>query len=379
MEASHTATPPPILESNRNPTQPSAADHDPSVPTRSVPEYLNFRPEDLPSPVPEAAHSSAKLSALHARLALSSRLPLETLARTLVHPTADSSPQFNNQSLAILGGDLTSYYMAEYIMAKYPRIPMVVFYAAQAAYVGDKSLNTVASEWGVEIAGEPGGEVDPGLLQFKRAPIGTPTDAIVDPSRPYKNRRGEVKSDWRRGMPSRNIYDDEFGDVKNVELPDGQRLPIATLEQASASFVRALFGAIYVHAGSAATYDFFKSHFLSRHLDLSALFTFKQPTRDLSRLCAREGFESPVARMESETGRMSRHPVFVVGVYSGRDKLGEGAGASLDEARFRASVAALKGWYLYSPHGEPVVPSQAGTEASKPFRPLMVDFGEVNS
>jgi len=100
------------------------------------------------------------------------------------------------------------------------------------------------------------------------------------------------------------------------------------------------------------------------------------PTRDLSRLCAREGFRSPVARILSETGRKSRHPVFVVGVYSGSDKLGEGAGSSLDEARTRAAVAALKGWYLYSPL-DFRVPSEMEEPGAKPWTPLLVDSGDI--
>ena len=64
----------------------------------------------------------------------------------------------------------------------------------------------------------------------------------------------------------------------------------------------------------------------------------------------------------------------MVGVFAGKDKLGEGAGASLDEARIRAAVAALKGWYLYSPL-QVNVPSQA--EGGREWEPVLVDGGEV--
>ena len=47
------------------------------------------QPEDLPSPDPSRAHTSAKLAALHARLNISHKVPLETLARALVDPSAD--------------------------------------------------------------------------------------------------------------------------------------------------------------------------------------------------------------------------------------------------------------------------------------------------
>ena len=70
--------------------------------------------------------------------------------------------------------------------------------------------------------------------------------------------------------------------------------------------------------------------------------------------------------------------MFVVGVYSGNDKLGEGAGSSLNEGRVRAAAAALKGWYLYSPpESEVVLPSEAEEGGKKGWKPQMVDFGEI--
>ena len=79
---------------------------------------------------------------------------------------------------------------------------------------------------------------------------------------------------------------------------------------------------------------------------------------------------------------MSRTPVFVVGVYSGDDKLGEGAGVSLNEARVRAAAAALRSWYLYSPPDSEVMrPSEAegvtGKKGRKKWKPQMIDIGEI--
>ncbi|KAJ9285014.1 hypothetical protein DTO027B5_7442 [Paecilomyces variotii] len=335
----------------------------------------------FPSPPVEAARDSAKLAALHARLYLPSRLPLETLARALVDASADPNPDFNNESLATLGHDLLTYYTSEHLLCTYPRLPLTVVFAAMYAYVGPKSLAAMAREWGVELAAVPGGEVDPGLLQFKRVPPDTDLDAepVTGTTRPNDDRKS-----WRKSMTSRVVYDDEFGDPSKAPtdpaetpvIPDPQSLKGITAEQASATFVRAVMGAIYVHAGRPAAKRFFQEHFLSRHLDIAGLFNFSQPTRDLARLCARENFERPVAKILSETGRKSRHPVFVVGIFSGKDKLGEGSGASLVEARFRAAVAALKGWYLYSPlHVR--VPSSMEEEGAKPWKPVHVDLGEV--
>ncbi|KAL6719873.1 54S ribosomal protein L3 mitochondrial [Lecanora helva] len=352
----------------------------------------------LPSPPPSRAQSSSRLSALHGRLLLPPRLPLETLARCLVDCSADANANFNNASLSILGYDLLGLYTSEYILCHYPRLPNEVLFAAMSAYVGSKTLAAITREWGVEIAAAPGGEVDPGYLQCVRQEPGNASvdgtglqfkelpkvakDLSVRPNPELQQQRG-----WRRGASSKTMYDDYFGDeIKRVEQDYAKRPELdnenadrqaargVTVEQASTAFVRALMGAIYLHAGRKAAYNFVKAHILSRHLNVSKLFEFRQPTRDLSKLCAREGFESPVARIISETGRKSRTPVFVVGVFAGKDKLGEGAGGSLDEARIRAAISALKGWYLYSPL-KVRVPSQAQT--GQAWEPVLIDGGEV--
>ncbi|KAL9103774.1 MAG: hypothetical protein Q9163_001233 [Psora crenata] len=351
----------------------------------------------LPSPPPSSASSSARLSALHARLALSPRLPLETLARCLVDASADPHPHFNNLSLSLLGSDLLGYYTSEAILCRFPRLPTEVLFAAMAAYVGPKTLAAITREWGVEAAAAPGGEVDPGFLQFARREAGNASvdgtgtqvkeleQAAQSLSATRPNPEQMLKG-WRRGVSSRTIYDDYFGDgitrssaeAPPTDDPNQSKAPPTiptTLEAASATFIRALIGALCLHTGLRQTKAFYTAHLLSRHLDISALFSFRQPTRDLSKLCAREGFESPIARILSETGRKSRHPVFIVGIFSGREKLGEGSGGSLDEARIRAAIAALKGWYLYSPLNVRV-PSEA-IGSTKPWESLMVDGGEV--
>lgn len=344
-----------------------------------------------PSPLPERALKSAKLAALRARLALPEKIPLQTLARALVDSTADKNKQFNNTNLAFLGHTLINYHVSEYLMVRYPRLPMAIMYSAVAAYAGPDALHTLARQWGIDTAAVPGGEVDPGLLQFstEKAPM-VPTT--------FGSRRAEAeyldKFNWRRGINSRVVFDDDFGNVvqpsssatdaaarsaeNNAALrPYGTPETRKVAETAHANAVRAVVGAVYAHCGREAVKAFVKAHVLSRQLDLSRLFAFKMPTRELSNLCAREEFEKPVARLLSETGRRSRTPVFVVGIYSGKDKLGEGAGPNLDAARWKAAMNALKAWYLYSPGEDVRVPSDMLVEDARPWEPAHIDIGEV--
>lgn len=331
----------------------------------------------LPSPPVQAASSSARLAALHARLRLPSRLPLQTLARTLVDPSADPSPQFNNNPFSILGSDLLGQYTSEYIICQYPRLPLAVVFAAMYAYVGPKALAAITREWGIESAAHPGGEVDPGLLQFQK--VAPESDLGPKPSTLVSTMPDASSGGKRRGISSRTVYDDTFGEVQKPakgQTDPGAEAEGVTEEKASTNFVRALVGALYLHSGRTAAKSFFREHFMSRQLNIASLFNFRYPQRDLSRLCAREGFQAPVARAISETGRKSRHPVFVIGVFSGNEKLGEGAGSSIDEARTCAAVAALKGWYLYSPP-ELRLPSEMEEPGARKWEPLLVDPGDI--
>lgn len=327
--------------------------------------------QPLPSPLPQRAAESAKLAALHARLSLSKKIPLETLARALIVPSADKNNNFNNANLAFLGHTFINYYVLEHLVCKNPRLPMAILYEALRAYSGHQSLHSIARRWGVESAAAPGEEVDPGLLQWK--PEANPEAAA---RWGYVRAEVEQRANSRRGMSSRVVLDDDFGDAVAEVKPEVDTYNHFQ-DAAYSSFVQAVVGSIFTHCGREAARDFVKSHILSRNVPLDQMFQFKLPTRELAMLCAREGFQAPTARLESETGRRSRTPVFVVGIYSGTEKLGEGAGASLDIARWKASMNALKAWYLYSLGPKPRVPSDMLEEGAKPWKAPHIDIGEV--
>ena len=387
----------PIIRADDTPTQADdgldVKEADSLGKSNDISDSLRIHSPAAQSPPQSRASKSPRLAALHARLNLPPRLPLETFARCLVDASANPKPHMNNSSLSILGNDLLGYFTSEAILCRYPRLPTEVVFAAMAAYVGPKTLATITKEWGVEHAAFPGPEVDSGLLQFARKEAGNASvkgtgtqvkelESLSEPLSATRPNPEQMLRGWRRGVSSRTMYDDYFGETIANTAPkaDGSAKKPATnpitLEAASASFVRGLAGALYLHTGLRQTKLFYNAHILSRHLDISSLFSFQQPTRDLSKLCAREGFEPPVARILSETGRKSRHPVFVVGIFSGREKLGESSGGSLDEARIRAAIAALKGWYLYSPL-KVRVPSETVGKAPGAWEPVMVDGGEV--
>nr|OQO26139.1 hypothetical protein B0A51_07565 [Rachicladosporium sp. CCFEE 5018] len=111
---------------------------------------------------------------------------------------------------------------------------MPVLFAAQYAYVGPATLAVMRQEWGVEVVAAPGQEVDPGLLQLKRV---TPGNALSEDGmtrvkdiptlrRLGSGRRNEAWN-YRRGVSSRIVYDDQFGDLQTDQTQDPDAPPFA--------------------------------------------------------------------------------------------------------------------------------------------------------
>lgn len=76
------------------------------------------------------------------------------------------------------------------------------------------------------------------------------------------------------------------------------------------------------------------------------MLKFLDPKKALLEMVKKFDREKPKSRLLKETGRFSNSPVFVVGIFSGADQLGEGFGSSLKMAEFRAAEDALHRVYL---------------------------------
>ncbi|KAF8909413.1 60S ribosomal protein L3 [Gymnopilus junonius] len=104
---------------------------------------------------------------------------------------------------------------------------------------------------------------------------------------------------------------------------------------ALASIPRSLTGLIYKSRSLRLAREFVHSYFLSREIDIRGMLKFYNPKKSLMEMVQKYQREPPKSRLLKETGRFSNTPVFVVGIYSGADKLGEGFGASLRMAEYR--------------------------------------------
>ncbi|KAF8202490.1 ribonuclease III domain-containing protein [Pholiota molesta] len=201
------------------------------------------------------------------------------------HYPTKPEPKTNAQ-LATIGNSLMGLFATEYIHAKYPYLPTRVMKAAVSAHVGPGTCESVAREMGATP-----------LLR------------------------------WHR---SRETID---------------AAPVLHAD-AMASIPRSLTALIYQERSLPAARDFVHTHFLTRQVDLRKMLKFFNPKKSLLEMVQKYEREPPKSRLLKETGRFSNSPVFVVGIFSGADQLGEGFGASLRMAEYRAAEDALMRIYL---------------------------------
>ncbi|KAF8892094.1 ribonuclease III domain-containing protein [Infundibulicybe gibba] len=191
-----------------------------------------------------------------------------------------------NAQLAPLGNALMGLFASEYLHASYPYLPTRVLKAAVTAHVGPLTSASVAQEMGATS-----------LLRWHRSP----------------------------NTPSR---------------------PALLHSEALSSIPRAITALIYQKRSLLSARQFVHSFFLGREIDLRGMIKFRDPKKALLEMVAKFDRERPQSRLLKETGRFSNSPVFVVGIFSGSDQLGEGFGSSLKMAEFRAAEDALHRVYL---------------------------------
>ncbi|THH01774.1 hypothetical protein EW145_g6858 [Phellinidium pouzarii] len=260
----------------------------------SATQPVHFSPEiwaNLQKPPTSA------LAAFSHRIGLSKVVQsTDEIFQTCTHPTyppfyATHNPAEavlpSNANLSTFGNSLLGLFATEYLHASYPHLPLRALKAAVSAYVGPLTCATIAKEMGATP-----------LLRWNQP--------------------------------------DSISSVPN---------PV-TLNDALATIPRALTALVYQKRSLPITRKFVQSYFLSRDIDLRQLIKFRDPKMALSRTVSKFKRERPVSRLLRETGRLSNSPTFVVGIYSGSEKLGEGFGSSLKMAEYRAAEDSLHRLYL---------------------------------
>jgi large subunit ribosomal protein L44 len=111
--------------------------------------------------------------------------------------------------------------------------------------------------------------------------------------------------------------------------------------------VLAIIGAIHFDQGALRSrgfvHDFVVTELAGQ--DVTQIIKLSHPKFMLRMLMKEKDMPPPVAKLIDETGRATHMPTFVVGIFSGRNLLGQGAGPSLKRAAHEATLAALHGHF----------------------------------
>ncbi|KAF9453517.1 60S ribosomal protein L3 [Macrolepiota fuliginosa MF-IS2] len=267
------------------------------------PQHALYQNSDVPKPAFDTdAWAAAQPPPPSALVAFAHRLGLaavlskpDLVQQACTHPSfvplhrqfyPDDPRPATNAQLSPLGNALMGMFASEFVRVAYPYLPTKVWKAAVTAYVGPTVCTSVAQEMGATP-----------LVRWQRTPR-TVTQAPV------------MHSD------------------------------------ALASVPRAITALIYQHRSLPSARQFVHSYFLTRKIDIQSMLKFVDPKKALLEMVHKFGREKPVSRLLKETGRFSNSPIYVVGIFSGADKLGEGHGSSLKMAEFRAAEDALHRVYL---------------------------------
>jgi len=123
--------------------------------------------------------------------------------------------------------------------------------------------------------------------------------------------------------------------------------------------MEALIASLYKDQGLKAAREFVVKCVLppDEHLDIIPFLREKLPRNTLAELLTRRGSGSPYYVILQESGRLTKDPAFLVGVYSESKLLGQGSGSSIVKAESAAAQDALnKIWgeraYLKLPRNE---------------------------
>ncbi|GAA6043281.1 hypothetical protein JCM8097_003031 [Rhodosporidiobolus ruineniae] len=270
-------------------------------------------------------------------------------------PLSDSpstTPQHaHNGALAAVGNALLGTLTSELLLQSFPNLPTRATKAAVTLYAGPKHLAQVAGlQWGI------------GPSRLDRALVGKEDEGKV-------SRKERAYGHLVEGRGGARRLGDEVGAREGAagaglirwnRKPTSPTKDAVLYEDALASVARAVVGAVYTTHGLAAARAFVHAHFLSRlappsstslpnpaaSADLAPLLKFTNPSRVLSLSLSAHGLPPLRHSLLKESGRLSAHPTFITGAFSGATKLGEGFGSSLKMAEFRASEDALRRVYL---------------------------------
>lgn len=266
--------------------------------------------------------TSPALAAFQKRIGISFS-NAQLLKQALTHKSVVTDPEANNEKLSSLGNKVLTLYAADFVDAKYPRLPKEAVESITEAYVGRQALYKISAHMGLLP-----------VLQWNSGLASDTDEASRDKDLAVKSLRGKVPP----FVPTKVHLESH---QETVLCDDEVKLDRTGVVRVAAKSLSALVGAIYRDQGSSSARQFVQSTVLSGKVNVADYLDFPAPKQRLTQLLSSLKRERPISRILKETGRKSSHPIFIVGVFSGTEKLGEGAGSSLQMAENRAVRDAL--------------------------------------
>ncbi|KAJ3151581.1 hypothetical protein HDU89_002024 [Geranomyces variabilis] len=203
------------------------------------------------------------------------------LSEALTHPSFGKAILSKNTRLGLLGGKVLSLYAAEHVHSAYPDLPADAVPSVVDELTGQKALQSAGQKLGIAK-----------VMRWKPQ--------------------------------------------QNLPAADGKVV---------GSILQALIGALYQDQGAAVTKQFITSHFLSRTVDESIHAKLANPLAALDAVTAVAGRPRPEARVLKETGANGPSPLYLVALFNGQEKLGDGYGSSKAQAEARAAKRVLRNHY----------------------------------
>lgn len=240
----------------------------------------------------------ASLKAFKARSGID--LPPNVLLNALTHKSY-TAREDTSERYKVMGKAALSYFVTEAVMCQYPNMPAGACNSMVQSLTGRPACASIGKQLGITL-----------VMRWKN---------IIEKKDSEMLMKRKARKDERVAS--------DLGEAAAV-----------------GSVVESLIGALHQEAGAAVARNFIKAHFLSRSVDVEAhvdlYLKLREPRLLLWRICKTKGLAPPVARLMKETGRLSASPIFIVGMYSGILKVGEGYGSSTKMAETKVQFIILQ-------------------------------------
>lgn len=280
------------------------------------------------------SHNNPTLTALFHRLTLcdgNAGIKYHELATCLNCPDSELSTKFkdlpNNETYSSLGFSALKADILARTYLKYPRLPSSIADGVVLEFLGLKNLNNIGlTKFGLDLDRK------------------TLLDSFLNKDGKYEI-FGKVRS---LSTIANNKLDKEIVQIASTDDKlNTDKIPIEYQPMSKA--VLAIFGLFKLKAPQ--LFNVYASDIFSiEDLPIQNVFYLQNSIETLTNICKIENLSKPIFKLLTETGRYSSDAMFIVGVYTKLgEKLGEGYGKSLIDAKKRAALDASIKYLAYSP------------------------------